>query len=84
MQTQVYHVRGLDCADCASVIKVDLEKLPEVKEVKLDFTRGTLRVSGEVTPDVISAHLHRLGFELAEPSQEPPETSLSFTGFWET
>ncbi len=84
MQTQVYHVKGLDCADCASVIKVDLEKLPEVKEVKLDFTRGTLLVSGKVTPEVISSHLHRLGFELAEPSQEPPETSLSFKGFWET
>ena len=84
MQTQVYHVKGLDCADCASVIKVDLEKLPEVKEVKLDFTRGTLLVSGKVTPEVISSHLHRLGFELAEPLQEPPETSLSFKGFWET
>ena len=84
MQTQVYHVKGLDCADCASVIKVDLEKMPEVKEVNLDFTRGTLRVSGEVTPEVISTHLHRLGFELAEAPQEPPETGLSFSGFWET
>ncbi len=84
MQTQVYQVKGLDCADCASVIKVDLEKMPEVKEVYLDFTRGTLRVSGEVTPEVISTHLHRLGFELAEAPQEPPETGLSFSGFWET
>ena len=84
MQTQVYHVKGLDCADCASVIKVDLEKMPEVKEVKLNFTQGTLHVSGEVTSDVISSHLHRLGFELAEAPQEPPETGLSFSGFWET
>jgi len=84
MQTQVYHVKGLDCADCASVIKVDLEKMPEVKEVNLDFTHGTLRVLGEVTPEVISTHLHRLGFELAEAPQEPPETGLSFSGFWET
>jgi Cd2+/Zn2+-exporting ATPase len=84
MQTQVYHVKGLDCADCASVIKVDLEKMPEVKEVKLNFTQGTLHVSGEVTSDVISSHLHRLGFELAEAPQEPPETGLSFRGFWET
>ncbi len=84
MQTQVYQVKGLDCADCASVIKVDLEKMPEVKEVYLDFTRGTLRISGEVTPEVISTHLHRLGFELAEAPQESPETGLSFSGFWET
>ena len=62
MQTQVYHVKGLDCADCASVIKVDLEKLPEVKEVTRDCTRGMLQVSGAVPQDVLFAHLHRWSY----------------------
>jgi len=33
MQTQVYHVKGLDCADCASVIKVDLENYQKSKKL---------------------------------------------------
>ena len=84
MATRVYRVEGLDCADCASAIQVDLEKLPEVEQAKLDFTRGTLSVTGEVSPEVVSTHLQRLGFDLADEAEEPLEDGLTFRGFWNT
>jgi len=35
-------------------------------------------------PEVVSTHLQRLGFGLADNPDEPLETGLSFKGFWMT
>ena len=51
-ETLVFHVRDLDCADCAAHLEEAIANLPDVAEAHLDFMRARLRVVPEHGSDI--------------------------------
>ena len=85
MSTSTYHIRGLDCRDCAAVIEPAFKELPGVENLELDFTRGTLKLTGNLSEADVRQRLRRLGFDLLDPETlEAPKSSkvIDFSGFW--
>lgn len=74
---RVYHINGLDCADCARTIETGVRKLDGVGAVSLNFTTATLRVEGAVAPERVVARVRELGYDVVEKTiDHGPQTIL--------
>ena len=69
---QTFRITGMDCADCARSIERGVQRLAGVDEAMLNFSLGTLKVSGEVAAETIVAHVRELGYDVADEAAAPP------------
>ena len=65
MVEQRFQVTGMDCANCARTVETGVARLPEVEAAALNFTTGTLRVSGPVAAERVVARVRELGYDVA-------------------
>lgn len=69
---QTFRITGMDCADCARSIERGVQRLAGVDEAMLNFSLGTLKVSGEVAAETIVARVRELGYDVADEAAAPP------------
>ncbi|BCX02077.1 MAG: ATPase P [Candidatus Roseilinea sp.] len=70
----IFHIAGMDCADCARTIESGVAKLDGVRSCAVNFGAATLRVEGDVSREAVVARIRELGYdassELAQPNLE--------------
>jgi Cd2+/Zn2+-exporting ATPase len=65
---ELWHIEGMDCADCAQTIERAVSRVPGVTNVAVSFPAETMRVEYEpstVDPGRIRALVGRLGYRVA-------------------
>src|SRR4051812_9487070 len=85
--TQTYTVQGMDCAGCAREVETGVSSLPGVKTAQVDFVTNTLRLTGDVTFDVLQERVQALGKSLVPPDAPPVAVDAAkrggVIGFWD-
>ncbi len=69
---QTFRITGMDCADCARSIERGVQRLAGVDEAMLNFSLGTLKVSGEIAAAAIVARVRELGYDVADEAATGP------------
>lgn len=69
MTDSTYQVEGMTCGHCVAAVKAELTALPGVQDVTVDLVPegvSTVRVTGEITPDVeqVRAAIDEAGYAL--------------------
>lgn len=54
MKKFTYHIKNLDCANCAQTIESELSKISFLKNVAVNFSKLTLRFETDYTGDILS------------------------------
>lgn len=62
---QLFHVTGMDCADCAQTVATGVSKLAGVESCQLSYATERLRVRGEVDSAAVIARVRELGYDVA-------------------
>jgi len=62
--TQIYRVKGMDCAHCAQTVEKGVGRLEGVQSAQVDFASAQLRVAGEVDFPTLQARVKALGYDL--------------------
>ncbi len=75
--TVVFHVQGMDCADCAKQIEKTVSVLPGVEQATVNFGAGKLRVTydtNQISSEQIAQKVSKLGYptEVEGSEQERP------------
>lgn len=83
--TSIYHVEGMDCANCAREVEASVERLTGVQSVVVDFVSGQMHLRGSVPFAQLAARVALTGKRLVEPTA-PAQPSApargGVTGFW--
>ncbi len=83
MTHQIYHVEGMDCADCALKIEKGLRQLDGIETIQLDFMTGLLQVDGSTDPIAIRQRVTTLGYRLSDQKPAvPSRKENALIGFW--
>lgn len=80
----LFHIQGLDCANCARTVELGVAQLEGVQESSLNFSTEKLRVRGKIDRTAVVTRVRELGFDVAEPeTSEPaqPTQPLNFVQF---
>lgn len=70
MKTQTYHIKGMHCASCASVIEMTLKKIAGVVSIAANYGTETAKISfdeAKITPEELSKKIEPLGYSLILP-----------------
>ena len=62
MTTFTYKIEDMHCENCAEKIKNALENQSGVEDLQIELAHKTIMVSGEISPDSVSASLEEIGF----------------------
>jgi len=66
MTTRSYAVDGMSCSHCVEAVTAEVGKIPGVREVSVDLSAGTVRVTGEAVEDAaVRAAVDEAGYSLA-------------------
>ena len=57
-------IKGMTCQHCVASTKEALEKIPGVKDVKVDLDKGEATYSGDVDQEKIREAITKIGFEV--------------------
>ncbi len=68
--TQIFHITGIDCADCARGIERGVCRLDGVQTAALNFATATLKVEGAVAPEAVAARVQELGYGIGEETAQ--------------
>lgn len=77
MNTQTYHIKGMHCASCSSLIEKTLKKIEGVLSVEANFGTETMKISfdeSKISPQMLSQKIEPLGYSIVIPSA--PEHSM--------
>ncbi len=66
---KTYRVTGMDCAACARNVETGVAKLAGVEKSSLNFTTEILRVQGDIAPEIVTARVQELGYDVADPAE---------------
>ena len=82
MTKHVFHVRGMHCASCASIIKKKLSALPGVKSAVVYFAGEKADIDFDaqrISVDMMNQEISKLGYTIvsAEQSSHPNTPSLT-------
>lgn len=82
MTKHVFHVRGMHCASCASIIKKKLSALPGVKSAVVYFAGEKADIDFDaqrISVDMMNQEISKLGYTIvsAEQSSHPNAPSLT-------
>ena len=58
-----FHIRGMDCADCARTVQNGVARLEGVQSCELSFASEKLTVRGDVDQTLVMARVRELGYE---------------------
>lgn len=58
------HIKGMTCQHCVASTKEALEKVPGVKDVKVDLDKGVATYNGNVDREEIRKAITQIGFEV--------------------
>jgi Cu+-exporting ATPase len=75
MTTKSYHVKGMHCASCASIITKKLSKVEGIKEVNVNLATETAKLqfdTDSLTPEALNEVVGKYGYSL-EVEQPPAE-----------
>lgn len=67
MSQQRYRLGNMDCENCAREVQTAVESLPGVESAVVDFVSSELRVSGDVSFDVVKTRVEGLGKTIELP-----------------
>lgn len=71
--TQIYKVKGMHCASCASIIEKTFKKKEGVHSVEVNYGTETAKVAHDATkvsPEQLSQSIEPLGYSLVLPTAE--------------
>lgn len=57
-------IKGMTCQHCVASTKEALEKIPGVRDVKVDLDKGEATYSGDVDQEKIREAITKIGFEV--------------------
>lgn len=60
--TKTYKISGMECAHCRRTVEQTLTALPGATAVSVDLPTSTATVSGDVSPEAVTAAIHKAGF----------------------
>jgi Cd2+/Zn2+-exporting ATPase len=77
-------IGGMDCASCAQTVEAGVARLDGVQLCQLNFTTETLRVSGDISREMVVSRVHELGYQVldAAPDGTAVSTPNRPQGFW--
>ncbi len=81
---QTFHIRGMDCADCARTVEQGVCSLRGVETCELHFTSEKLHITGSIDRETIIERVRALGYDVIEPDDKaatPPQLTGSFWRF---
>jgi Cd2+/Zn2+-exporting ATPase len=81
MPTQIYTLRGMDCADCALKIEKGVRLLEGVHNARVDFATAKLKIEGDISTAAIRQRVEALGYQLDEPTAQPARRAGGLIGF---
>lgn len=81
IQTSVFRLSGLDCADCAAHLEKRLNALPGVKSVVVNFGAAKLTISHALTDNDIIQAVRQAGYQ-AELYQTAAPAIAQAGGWW--
>jgi len=68
MQTELFDVKNVKCAGCASAIQKNLSTLPGVERVEVNFPGGPVTVHGDhVEREAVAKKLAEIGYPVVTP-----------------
>ncbi len=71
MNTQTYHIKGMHCASCASIIERTLKKTEGVSSVEVNYGTESAKVSfdeSKTNPEALSKKIEPLGYSIVMPT----------------
>lgn len=65
MKTLQFKISGMHCGSCAKIIKMTIEELPGIGEIKINVANGTAQISAEdsVSPEDVLQKIKEAGYE---------------------
>jgi Cu2+-exporting ATPase/Cu+-exporting ATPase len=73
MTTQIFAIKGMHCASCASIIDRKLSKLEGIKSANINFATETARIEfdpAKINLGKINAEIEKLGYSLLSTAKE--------------
>jgi len=68
MQTEIFSVKNVKCAACASAIQQNLAALPGVSQVEVTFPGGPVTVHGDnLRREAVADKLSEIGYPVVTP-----------------
>ena len=73
-----YFIEGMDCGSCALTIENHLNNIPSVKQVKVNFSTGKMKIEHENSPEEIIKEVSKAGFtaSLITTNHQTPSRAL--------
>jgi Cd2+/Zn2+-exporting ATPase len=63
------HISGMDCADCALKLENSVNRLQGIESCTVNFATAKMVVSGNATPDAITARVRSLGYGVSDRAE---------------
>jgi len=82
---KTYEIEGMDCGSCALTIENHLKKLPDVKQVEVNFSTGKMRIEHENSIEDIVNEVAKVGYKATPASRKRKtgaETRVNSSGNW--
>ncbi|HZG87916.1 heavy metal translocating P-type ATPase [Paenibacillus sp.] len=67
---QFYEIEGMDCGSCALTIENHLKKLPNVKQVEVNFSTGKMRIEHDDSIEDIVKEVAKIGYKATPASRK--------------
>ncbi|MEK9182478.1 MAG: cation transporter, partial [Patescibacteria group bacterium] len=84
--TQIYKVKGMHCASCASIIERTIKKIDGVENISVNNGTENAKISfdeNKTSPDIFNKKLEPLGYSLALPQERHMNMSAKEMGMSE-
>jgi Cu2+-exporting ATPase/Cu+-exporting ATPase len=72
MISKTYHIKGMHCASCSSLIEMTLKKIAGVVSVEANYATETAKISFDetkITPEKLSKKIEPLGYSFIMPAE---------------
>lgn len=64
MATTTYDVKGMTCDHCVRSVTEEITEVKGVSSVEVNLEKGTASVTGEATPEAVTAAVVEAGYEV--------------------
>ncbi|WP_246073143.1 heavy metal translocating P-type ATPase [Paenibacillus dokdonensis] len=66
---ELFTIEGMDCAACAKSIEKHLQKLPDVRQVNVNFSTGKMKIAHQTNVQMIIREIGKAGYKAIPVSQ---------------
>ncbi|WP_077309225.1 heavy metal translocating P-type ATPase [Terribacillus halophilus] len=78
---EIYVVDGMDCGACAKTLENHLRKLPEVKDVEVNFSTGKMNIDHNTEKETILQEVKKAGYKATLASKRSGTQAEEQKGF---